>query len=111
MFCELANQKCYETCSVSSGKPHTQISRKRLAVQFMVVKSPLMENLLGGQLPHVGLWRWHVGLLFKKRKEKRKVESLKIVGGVFELPYHLDSHVLELLYHRRFIMFNKVHTL
>ena len=41
----------------------TQISRKRSAVRFPVVKSPLYltKHLLGGQLPPM-LWRMHVGL-------------------------------------------------
>ena len=46
----------------------TQISRKRLAVRFLTVKSPLY--LLGGQLPSV-LWCWHVDLLSQKEKEKQ----------------------------------------
>ena len=42
---------------------------------------------------------------------------LKIVGGVFELPYHLDMCMLGLLtervtiYHQNFIMFIYMHTL
>ena len=42
----------------------TQISRKRMAVWFPAVKSPLYLtcNLLGGLLPSV-LWRWHVNLV------------------------------------------------
>ena len=44
-------------------------SRKRLAVQFPAMKSPLYltENLPGGQLPPM-LWHWHVGLLSQKKK-------------------------------------------
>ena len=45
----------------------TQISRKRLAVQFPAVKCSLylIENLPGGQLPPM-LWRWLVGILSTK---------------------------------------------
>ena len=50
-----------------------QISRKRLAVWFPAVKSPLYltNNLPGGQLSHV-LWRWPVDLLSPKKKKKKE---------------------------------------
>jgi hypothetical protein len=49
--------------------------RKRLAVQFPAVKSPLYmtDKLPGGSLPHV-LWPWHVGPLSPKKKEKKRLE-------------------------------------
>ena len=45
---------------------NTEISRKRLAVRFPSMKSPLhlTNNLVGGELPHV-LWRWHVAFYLK----------------------------------------------
>ena len=65
-------------CEISS-----QISKKKLAVRFLALKSPLylMENLPGGQLPPV-LWRWPVSLLSQKRKERLRC-TLNIFQNVF----------------------------
>jgi len=43
-----------------------------MAVKILAIKSPLYltKNFPGGTLPHV-LWRWHVGLLSKKIKNKK----------------------------------------
>ena len=48
----------------------TQTLRKRLAVRFPAMKSPLYLTtfMSGGQLPLV-LWRWPIGLLFQERKK------------------------------------------
>jgi hypothetical protein len=59
----------------------TQISRRRVAVRFPVVKSHvyLMGNLSGGQLPHV-LWRWHVDLLSPKKTYMFKTASKGVMA-------------------------------
>ena len=50
----------------------TQISKKRLAVRFPAVKSPLYltDYLPGRRMPHV-LWRSHVGPMSRKKDKKR----------------------------------------
>ena len=43
------------------------------------ISSPPDKNLAGGWLPHV-LWRWHVGLLSQKQKQKI-IERLLVLGN------------------------------
>ena len=54
---------------------------KRLAVRFLAMKSPLYltENLQGGQLPPVQLWRWHVGILSQKMIINNKLFEQNLV--------------------------------
>ena len=55
-----------------------------LTVRFPAIKSPLSmtENLSGGQLSHV-LWRWLVGLLFKKIQINSNQIGLLVVDTGF----------------------------
>ena len=62
------------------------MSRKRLVVRFLAVKSPpyLTENFAGGQLPPV-LWRWPIDLMSPKKINKTILDITPRRLGVLRL--------------------------